>query len=95
MVMSVAPENRGGGTAAGLSWGLLSSVVSAPIPTPQRTGQPRLTPLRGMLAGHTQTEVPEQAGFTLKPGPSAPRTPTSQPWAQLTELRYGEGAPEA
>ena len=58
MVMSMAPENRQEGTAAGLCPGVCSPQSRlSPIPTPERSGQPRLTPLRGMPAGHPQTDV--------------------------------------
>ena len=50
MVMSVAPENRREGTAAGLCPGVSSPQSRlSPIPTPERSRQPRLTPLRGRL----------------------------------------------
>ena len=58
MVMSVAPENRREGTAAGLCPGVCApQSCLSPIPTPERSGQPRLTPLRGTPAGHPQRSL--------------------------------------
>lgn len=72
MVMSVAPENRGEGTAAGLCPGLCSpQSLLSPIPTPEGRGRPRLTPSRGPCWPH-QDRCPW-------PSPSAQMTPALLP----------------
>lgn len=105
MVMNVASENRRGGTAAGLCPGVCSPQSIRPPFLHQRNWvAPTHTPPRDGGWSHPECCPQCRAGFTLRPGPSARMMPTlfpgifittSHPLPQLTELRYGEGAPEA